>query len=141
MLARMSYPTDPRDHRSVVDDLSTLVRAVIGFGTTVGTSIGQLDAHRDDLARVHSLLDRLAAEKERENDLKEREEKRLARAGGQNHELRMRLLTGAGGLLTGSIVPALLYYFLGYEPKPPVCPPPSITVPAMHDEVKHAPLP
>jgi len=134
----MSSPADPRDPRSVIDDLSVLVREVIGFSTSVGTRVAQLDAHKETLQRIQTLLVRLIEEKERENELKEEtlklrelEEKRRNRDGGRNHEFRMRLLTAGGGLLTGSIVPALLWYFLGYSA--PVVPPTLTHVPEVSD--------
>ena len=113
----------PIKPRTVVDDLSALVREVLTFGTTVGTSAAQLDDHRATLDNLRSLLDQLIAEQKRANDLKEAEERRLEARGGRDHEFRMRLLHGAGGLLTGCIVPALLWYFTGWSPNQNNTPP------------------
>jgi uncharacterized protein YgbK (DUF1537 family) len=109
----------------VIDDLGTLVRETITFGKTVGISVAHLDDHRKTLEDVKRLLEDLTEQQKKANDLKAVEEKRLNRAGDNQHEFRMRLLHGAGGLLTGSIVPAMLWYFLGYEPATSNCPPPA----------------
>lgn len=120
-------PQPPRP--SVVEELSALVREVLTFGTTVGTSVAQLDTHKDTLEVIKTILTRIETEEKRKNNIKEAEERRLEARGGRDHEFRMRILHGVGGLLTGSIVPALLYFLLGYNPNDtgkPNCPPPEV---------------
>ena len=104
------------------------MREVLTFGTTVGQSVAQLDGHKDTLDGIKKTLDALLEEEKRKNHLKEQEERRLEARGGRDHEFRMRILHGAGGLLTGSVVPALLYFFFGYNPQPTNCPPPNTEV-------------
>lgn len=113
----------PNGARSVIDDLGTLVREVITFGTNVGSSVAQLDDHRKTLKDIAEILSSLRNEQKKANELKKIEEERLERAGGRNHEFRMRILHGFGGLLTGSLVPAMLWYFLGYDPEHQKCAP------------------
>ena len=125
-------PIDPSGPRSVIDDLGNLIHEVITFGKTVGIGVAQLDEHRHTLDEIKKLLTALDDNKKRELEIKARENElkaieldKLDKAGGRNHEFRMRILHGFGGLLTGSaLVPGLLYYFLGYEPHRE-CPPPA----------------
>lgn len=129
---------EPSAPRSVVDDLGKLVREVLSFGTTVGTSVTQLDNHRETLDTVRKILEDIAESQKKANELKEAEERRLEARGGRDHEFRMRLLHGAGGLLTGFIVPAMMYYLTGWSPNQPFCPPPP---PPPAIEVSHEPSP
>jgi hypothetical protein len=139
----MSMPIDPPGQRTVLDDLGSLIHEVITFGKTVGVGVAQLDDHRQTLDDIKKLLTSLEETKKREleirvkeNELKAMELEKLDKAGNRNHEFRMRILHGFGGLLTGSaLVPGLLYYFLGYEPHRE-CPPVSVPAPA---EVKDVP--
>ena len=118
----------PVPTRSVVDDLGVLVHEVMAFGTTVGTSVAQLDGHKDTLDGIKRVLDAIEEEKRRANDLKQAEERRLDARGGRDHEFRMRILHGLGGMLTGIILPALTYQFTGWTPSQTNCPPPAVEV-------------
>ena len=123
----MSPPPDNLNsaaRASVIEELSTLVREVLSFGTAMGTSVAQLDGHKDTLDSLKKTLEHLLEEEKKKNELKAQEERRLEARGGRDHEFRMRVLHGFGGLLTGSLVPAILYYTLGFNPTASTnCPP------------------